>query len=428
MSLTDAEKVAYLANLYAVARADGLVSPNEVQAIESAQKRIRARKALLSKADTAASETDFSPSLVGPLSVRVANLEDMVVVSLVDGALDDAEKPLVAAFAKKVGITNDQLKMIVSEAKQRISSTDAKRACPNCSSPVPRTSKFCPECGVSLEESDKAAAVPVSYDIPHTGITIEFAESTASGFADGLRRAKAAPVHAECVKGKKTWYMASWLKEQVMEAAKLASDLKGMRNRKVWVDGEESRWDEVFGFTWCSDERESAYRPDEYCFGLADKRLNIWGCKNARMDWSQWASWLSYGEFKKAGLLEGRHVFAFDKKRIRHELENNLFHFRFCPYLDFPHIEAVLDVLPDEVEVTPNGEWAYKQDYSESPGSIRVRAKLTEGGFEYESEFFSSGVVPKSVSVGLDLLKKAVKASSGSQKNIKGVLAYRGDM
>jgi len=381
----------------------------------------------LKKADALAQSEGFIPTAVGSFSSRIANLEDMMLVSLIDGALDQAEKSAVLMFAKKVGVTNDQLQQILSEVKASLASSSAMRACPKCSAKVQRDAKFCPECGGSLELTDKAAAVAVEYDIPENGIAIEFAESTASGFVDAVRKAKGAPKNAECIKGKKTWYMASWPKDQIEDAAKLVNDLKGMRNRKVWVDGKESRWDEVFGFTWCSEQRNTAYRPLEYCFGVDEKRLNLWGCKNSRMDWTTWSDWFSFGSFKKGGLLKSGHTFVFDKERIRHELESNLYRFRFCPHLSFNLVEAVLAQLPDEVEVKSRGEWVYKEDYEASPGSIKVKVKEVEDGYTYTNEFHSSGVVPRTSAVGVDILKKAFLAVGYDSAGLDNVLSYRGE-
>lgn len=427
MNLSDNEKITYLANLVAASRVDGSVSPNETLAIDVAQKRIGAKKTALGKADTLAQSDGFTPTVVGSFSVRIANLEDMISVSLADGALDQAEKPVVLSFAKNVGITNEQLQLILAEVRAMLRSEKAMRACPGCSAKVPQEAKFCPECGGSLELSDKAAAVAVEYTIPRTGIAIEFAESTASGFVDAVRKARAAPENAECVKGKKAWYMAAWPKEQISEAAKLVEDLKGMRNRKVWVDAEESRWDDVFGFTWCSEQRNTAYRPIEYCFGVDEKRLNIWGCRNAQMDWMKWCDWFSYGCFKKSGLLKSGYIFAFDKKRIRHELETNLYRFRFCPHLNFKLIEAALENLPNEVEVKPKGDWTYKRDYDESPGSIKIKEKTVEDGYAYTDEYHASGVEPRTPAIGLAILKKAFSTVSADSSVIKGVLSYRGE-
>ena len=425
MNLSNEEKTTYLANLLTVARADGVISPNETQALEEARKRIGATKTVVKKAEAVVEASDYVPTLVSSFSVWIANLEDMVLVSLVDGALDQSEKPIVIEFARKVGVTNDQLKLIITQAKSSVASTMGTRACPGCAASIPSDAKFCPKCGSPLEKNDTKAGVSVSYNIPSAGIAIEFAESTASGFVDAVRKAKAAPEHAECVKGKKTWYMAAWPQEAISEAAKLVADLKGMRNRKVWVDGKESKWDDVFGFTWCSDQRNSAYRPLEYCFGVDDKRLNFWGCKNAKMDWVSWADWFSYGSFKKSGLLKSNAVFVFDKKRIRHELETNLYQFRFCPHIDFSLVEAVVELIPDEVEVKPKGQWAYKQDYQESPGCIKVKENVVEDGYTYTNEFYSSGVVPNSPELGLKILQKALKSCGRDPSGLKRVLAYR---
>jgi len=424
MNLSDEEKIIYLANLVAVSRADGSVSPNETHAIEAAQKRIGATKTSLRKADTLAQSDGFALSAVGSFSFRVANLEDMMAVSLADGSLDQTEKPVVLSFAKETGITNEQLQLILSEVRASLISSDATRACPSCSAKVPSEAKFCPACGGSLEVSDKAAAVAIEYEIPSSGIAIEFSESTASGFVDAVRNAKAAPQNAECLKGKKTWYMAAWPKEQIEDAAKLVESLKGMRNRKVWVDGKESRWDEVFGFTWCSEHRVTAYRPLEYCFGVDEKRLNIWGCKNARMDWVKWSEWFSYGSFKKSGILKSVHIFVFDKKRIRHELESNLYRFRFCPHLNFQLIEAVLENLPDEVEVKPKGEWGYQRSNEESLGSVKVKEKIVNGDYTYTDEFHASGVEPRTPAIGLSILKKAFRAAGMNNSGLKGILSY----
>lgn len=426
--MNDEEKITYLANLLVVARADQRISPDEMQVVIDAQKRIGATKTLLSKAQNVAEGPQYIPTPVGQFSAKIANLEDMLLVSLVEGTLDQTEKPIVLEFARKVGITNDQLQIVFAQCKAAITLSSGNRACSNCTAVVVGSAKFCPFCGNSLEQANQQNSLQVSYNVPVEGVAIEFSESTASGFADAVRRAQTAPVNATCVKGKKKWYLAAWPKDQIGIAAKLVDDLKGMRNRKVWVDGQESRWDDVFGFTWCHEQRNAAYRPIEYCFGVDEKRFNIWGCKQTRMDWVRWSNWFSYGQFKKAGGLKNQTVFTFDKNRIRHELETNLFSYRFCPHLNFRLIEAVLDAIPNEVEIKPNGPWAYKEEYEQFPGSIQITEKVVEGGgYSYTKEYYSSGVVPRSPEIGLEILGKAVRACGISESELKNVLAYRGE-
>ena len=75
MNLNSEDRIIYLANLIAVSRVDGSVSPNETHAIETAQKRIGANKTDLRKAEAVAQSDGFTPDAVGSFSTRIANLE-----------------------------------------------------------------------------------------------------------------------------------------------------------------------------------------------------------------------------------------------------------------------------------------------------------------------------------------------------------------
>jgi uncharacterized tellurite resistance protein B-like protein len=425
MALVGEERVVYLASLVSVARIDGSVSPKESDAIERIQKRMGAKKTELNKAMKLAERDDYKIQPIGHFADKVQNLEDLFYVSAVDGEIHAQEKTIIVNFATDIGVTKDQLNLIMGDIKRLITSGTARSSCPACGAEVPVNARFCATCGAAVSVADSEKAVSVSYEIPSSGVTIEFAESTAAGFADAVKIAGSASSNATCVKGKKTWYLASWPIEDIEEAIKLTECLKGMRNRKVYVDGTESRWDEVFGFVWCAQARNTAYRPIEYCCGLDEKRLNIWGCRQAHMDWTDWADWFSYGSYKKGGLLKNQPIFVFDKNRIRHEIETNLFRCRYCPYLNFDLIQAAVDAFPDEVTPSEKGPWLYRRDYEETPGSLKVKTKISEGGYTYTDEFFSNGVAPKNPYLGLEILKKAIDAMDMQRSSFKGVLEYK---
>lgn len=425
MALTNDQKVTYLANLILIARADGKLSPHETDAIESIQKSIGARKAELNKAYKVAEAQNYEMSPVGHWTDKTKNLEDIIYVSMIDGSIDQTEKPLIIGFARQINVSQDQINIIVRDVKNIILSGTSAILCPNCGAKIQSNVKFCPECGASIADIAEKKAVAVSYEIPKSGIAIEFSESTASGFTHAVQNQQAAPINATCLKDKKSWYLAAWPSNEITKTMKLVENLKGMRNRKVYVDGEESRWDEVFGFAWCARQRNTAYKPMEYCFGLDEKSLNIWGCKQARMDWAEWSDWLGYGSFRNKR-LPNQVCFVFDKNRIRHELETNLFKYRFCPYLRFDLIEAVLKELPDEVTPSEKGPWVYKRDYNETPGSIKVKVENSEGGYTYTDEYYSSGVAPKSVVLGLRILRKAFQSCGFDVLEVKEILEFKG--
>ena len=140
--LSNSEKITYLANLYAVARADGgILSPNETRAIEDAQKRIKATKTAMKKAEALAESSNNATSLVERLSMCIANLEDMVLVALIDGVLDRAEAPVITGFAKSIGLSNELFKRIVADTRNVVAAMKATRACPSCSASIPGRSE-----------------------------------------------------------------------------------------------------------------------------------------------------------------------------------------------------------------------------------------------------------------------------------------------
>ena len=197
---------------------------------------------------------------------------------------------------------------------------------------------------------------------------------------------------------------------------KLIENLKGLRNRKAYLNGNPVVWDELFGFLWCMQQRQSAYRSAEYCFGADDKQLNLWGCKQIRMDWTEWAEWFLFGQFRN------KDIFVFDKKRISHELKSNMHKFRFCPFLRIKLIETVFQLLPDEVKVSKGSGWQYKENYQETPNSIKIVEKVKYEGFTDTNEFYADGVRPIGFEIANNILKKAFNQCGISDVDPKTII------
>jgi len=187
MTLSNEQKVLYLANVIAMARADGQLSPVEEAAIEVVQKSIGARKTELNKAFSQAEKDQFQPAPVGFWSNKIKNLEDIIYVSMIDGVVDNNEKKLLLSFAKQIQISQDQLNLIISDVKNEIATMAVDISCPNCKAKISKSVKFCPECGVEAQKAFESETVAVSYEIPSSGIAIEFAESTASSFSHAVQ-------------------------------------------------------------------------------------------------------------------------------------------------------------------------------------------------------------------------------------------------
>jgi hypothetical protein len=380
MVLTHELQVDYLANVIGMARANGKFFPQEKAAIQSIQLLIGAADNVLTEAYDMAKQTDFTPKTVGLWADQVKNLEHIIYLSLLDGKIDNDEKRYIVQFAKKIKLSQEQLNLIIHDVQQSASTM------------------------LKAPAASATATAPV-YDIPTTGIAIEFASPSEAGVSLAMKSMAFANVQKTCEKHGQSWHLAAWSKEQMIDALPLIEAVKQLPCKHVYVDGEERTWDSVFAFSRCANQRAAAYRPEAYCFGVDDMKLNLWGCRSIGMAWREWEDWLSYGSFKDSDRAHC-HVFVFDKARIRHELENNLHGCQLCPHVQHNVMDAVLEALPDEVTVSHEGDWLYKKDYRETPGAVLVEEPIYMGRHSSVKTYYSSAVVP-SVDVGIKLLKQA---------------------
>ena len=145
------DKAVYLGNVIFISAADGELSQMEGKVIESVRQDLGASENDLKHALQAVAQGKHRLTPVGLFSDRVRNLEDMVLTSLADGKLSEKEKPELLSFAKAIGVNQDQLSVILSEAKVRVQAEIAMITCSSCQREIPPDSKFCPLCGVPLQ-------------------------------------------------------------------------------------------------------------------------------------------------------------------------------------------------------------------------------------------------------------------------------------
>ena len=340
----------------------------------------------------------------GGVLKNVQNLEDMVAVALVDSDLAQAEGDIIISFCGLIGIQQEQLDLTTSDVSKRLRSATATISCAKCNAQVQAGARFCPACGTAIQNVEPPRTA-LEFEIPKSGYALTFSESTATGFASALELAKELGPVQTVLKNKKTWYLVAIPGEKFLDVVGMAKALSGIRNRAIYQDGVQKDWDEVFGFVWCANQRDHAFKPVEYCFGKDENRINPWGCKQARMEWTEWSNWFSLGHWERSGL------WVFDKERIRHNLATNLHRFRFCPYLNQELVEAVVVSIPEKVEVSDDGPWKYNAIYEETPGSIKVVQREGDGDVSYTREYYVDGVRPRGLRPLEEILTKALKIS-----------------
>lgn len=401
--MNDKQHTDYLENILRVIRADDVLAPEEEQFIELVRVRIGAKKRSLSAAQKAASEAETTPSLASfdRFSIRIANLEDMIEATLVDGEVSPSEKSLLRDVARSTGLNDGQLQQLVREAARRHATMPSK--CPSCGEATAPDAKFCGSCGQDLSKPTDRQKTSLSFSVPSDGIFIAFARSTSASFSKCLELAKKSGSFQQIDRDGKEWFAASFSKDQMLDAAALASPLGSLKNREVYVDGSLREWRDVFGFVSCAENRRVAYSPIQYCFGLDDDRLNIWGCRRIRMDWTAWDDWFTFGEFIDATR------FAFDRQKIVHELRLRTAKVRHCPHFRAEFVEAVVDHLPKTAAVGKNTGWKYQECYEPNPKAIRVKVRHSDGWTE---TIKAIGVRPTSADLAEQIIRRAAATAN----------------
>lgn len=414
------QAIPFLANIVLVAQSDGTLSPSKLEKLDAIRSDLKFKKSDLTGAIKLVESGNHKMIPVGSFVDQVKNLELILSVAYTDETINEKERVLINEFMHAAGIYEEQLERIRQEVLESISNQG--KSCPSCGALSDLDARFCPKCGKNLDDLIAEDAGPSGYEIPRTGLAIEFAESTAASFPKALEIARVSSGFQSCQKNKKYWYLATYPSNALIDAIPLSRALSGIRNRLLHLDGKETPWDEVFGFAWCAERRETAYRPIEYCFGKDENRLNPWGCKQANMDWSDWAKWFCYGRWEKAGMFGGKVKWRFDKERIRHELSTNLFRFRFCPHLRTDLADAILKYLPETITPETDRNWGFHKSFDETPGAVKVVEKEDAGGFTYKNEYWADGVSPKGLQAFNDILTKAARELSGLQVSVSNLL------
>jgi hypothetical protein len=139
--------VNYLANVVMVSHIDGHVAPEEEQAIEMIRCGIGAGQAELKQAVEKVKRVEHVITPVGRFSDRVRNFEDMLLMALIDNELVLPEKTEVLAFAKTIGLSQDQINIILSETRKLIAQIQGEGKCPSCGKEQPIGGKYCIACG-----------------------------------------------------------------------------------------------------------------------------------------------------------------------------------------------------------------------------------------------------------------------------------------
>ena len=264
-----------------------------------------------------------------------------------------------------------------------------------------------------------------TFQIPETGYAIEFADSGFDNFPTVLEKAKQSFRYETCVKGRTTWHLAVFNKDQFLLVMELAKSLDGNKKRKIYVNGKEERWQDVFAFTFCTSVRKYSNNLRAYCFGVDDRQINLWGCKLLSMGWNESSDWLAYGSLHKSNEGTNSYVWIFDKKKILHELNGKLFFYRFCPHINTSLIQAILELLPNQVKVSPTTEdWRFRTGAETVPGNVTIHEQHGQpgAGVSWSATYSAFGVEPHGNQFARKILQAAFNRCGIQEPKVDDIL------
>jgi len=279
--------------------------------------------------------------------------------------------------------------------------------------------KFCPKCGTPVAASASAPTASTaptknvveileSEPPPQQGITIEFPYSSSASFEFAVKAARAFSTFKQFGEGKKAIYRVNFPSHDMPAAMELVENLKGWRNRTLYVNGEKVPWDNVFGFIWCYQKRASSFKPDLYCFGYEQQyQTNPWGCVHSELFFTDFAEWFRWGRW-----VSDKGDWEFDKQRIRHELQRTLYNYRFCPAIQLQLVEDVLAALPNRVNPRNDPDWEFAESHDDTTQGLIVEIKR----FGFKEKVVMVGVAPH----GTGALEKIAKKVKGVRLALTG--------
>jgi hypothetical protein len=225
-------------------------------------------------------------------------------------------------------------------------------------------------------------------------ITIEFNHSSSPQFRFALTEAQLQPSFRESVR----LYSVSYGPEDHEPMHKLLDLLRHFKYKRVYIDGSEKPWDEVFHYLCCYRLRQRAYKVDEYCAGDACQfpAFNPWGCIQTRMPLSADSEWLRYGRFDADG------TWIFDKDKIKHYLIANTQDFKYCPALNIDDLMTLLNAFPETANPQIDENWEYN--------TVVDRRVMVEISVSSESKIrrYVCGVRPSSPAAVKNIYQKVI--------------------
>ncbi len=388
-------RAAYLANVLSIAKIDDGVAPDESRVLRSIIHRIGATQQDLVAAGKLLSSGRFNMDVPDSPSLRMDNLQDMVMVALADGSVSSRESAPIEVVAEAMNYSQADIDLAVRRAKLALQKLQ------NEPSPLPLEVK----------------AKPTTQTPPRTHTSDSNRKHSREQHARPQERRQSWRQDATDTKPESPpeiiQSQSVHAKEQPPTRPKAQTPESITEPPPTILVQEtapppppkeetEKRPNTSTRAQNCAADRAKSDTPDTYCFGATEGPLNPWGCRLSKMAWVRDAAWMRLGHFRDDV------TFIFDKRAIAQQLASNLADVLDCPYLNTNFTEAAFDCLPTRVSV---GErWHYQYAETSDADSTTVKETHYVHGCAVTSTATVEGVDPVGSRDALKIVRKATKA------------------
>ena len=317
--------IIHLANVLAIAEADGALSDVENGALHDIMFRIGADEADLDAARALLTRGEAYP--LQAFSDPVTNMqmiENMVLVALADGQVSPYESQPLEAFLSGLGFAQADMDMIVKRVRVRLRGIQPYRP-PAPPAPRERRRTF----GRVPAPAVPVAPPPVPSPVPSSVLSPGGAPREAP---PPERRPPPPPTEDD----------ARQPPGATAPTPQPASSLDA-----------------------CAAARGASTEGACYCFGRPEGPLNPWGCRLLEMPWSAGAPWFRLGRFRDDD------TFVFDRQAIAACLGPRLRAVADCPFLLPGFAEASLAFLPSRASTA--GRWIHHLAPRDSAVPVIIR-------------------------------------------------------
>jgi hypothetical protein len=186
---------------------------------------------------------------------------------------------------------------------------------------------------------------------PDWYVSISFGESRSPSFPQALALAQSAPQYIENNVSNKVLYQAIYSDKpkEYLQFIKLYELVSNWKSCFVIINGTVMDRKIIGGLNYCYGDKCRSGNPD-FCFGASQMTANPFGCHRLQIS-AYNHPWWTIGDFITSS------IWRVNKQAMMERIKTYSLPYVMCPCFSIENIKAVVDSLPDTIDLRKNKGW-----------------------------------------------------------------------